>query len=85
MKVISVFFGFAFALKSLAQHNPFPSSKNSDFQTRLSAKPLLGKLLFITHFHINGLSLGLLHLEVMGAKKEWGARRKHARGYAHDF
>ena len=44
------FFCFAFALKSLAQHNPFPSSKNSDFQTRLSAKPLLGKLFLLLIF-----------------------------------
>ena len=44
------FFCFAFALKSLAQHNPFPSSKNSDFQTRPSAKPLLGKLFLLLIF-----------------------------------
>ena len=44
------FFCFAFALKSLAQHNPFPSSNNSDFQTRPSAKPLLGKLLLLLIF-----------------------------------
>ena len=44
------FFCFAFALKSLAQHNPFPSSKYSDFQTTLSAKPLLGKLFLLLIF-----------------------------------
>lgn len=50
MKVISDLFCFGFALKSLAQNNPFPSSKNSDFQTRLSTKPLLGKLFSLLIF-----------------------------------
>ena len=44
------FFCFAFALKILVQNNPFPSSKYSDFQTTLSAKPLLGKLFLLLIF-----------------------------------
>lgn len=50
LEVISDLFCFAFALKSLAQNNLFPSSKNSDFQTRLSVKPLLGKLFLLLIF-----------------------------------
>ena len=38
-------------------------------------------MIFITPFHISGLSLGLLHLEVMGAKKN-GAHEGDTRGAA---
>ena len=44
---------------------PFPSSKNSHFKTRLSAKPFYEKEFYSheskkDHFHINGLDLSLV-------------------------